>query len=267
MIARAILMLKFTSSEVKFKSISVPRRFNLPENMLLLSLILIVADGRHRKGFTLPLDLTVGRPAGTWTPELEKWSDKMWEHVLLHITRHWRPLLCFSLKLRDLRQELSVVIDELKRISGGEENIFRKPRPILEQTAISSNTKSECQGLTGNCTWRLLCLSVAVEFGGEEPGPDLTAAATYISELRSLLNQSPLFAASPISYAETALAFQILQRWLFPPSNHPSDIKASSGGTLAVPHKVIKRSSTEFASSPTKSPRSKREKGDRIWSG
>jgi hypothetical protein len=243
--------------------------------MLLLSLILIVADPRHRMGFKLPLDLVVGRSIETWTPEVENWSNEMWEHVLFHITERWQLLQCFSVTIPDLKKELSDIIDELKRISGGAENISRDPCEILKRTVISGDAETErrgrtttkYRGLTGNSTWRLLCLSVAVEFSGKEPGPDLRAAATHISELRSLLNQSPLFTTSPISDAETELAFQILQRWLFPLSNHPSDNKAPSEGSLAIPHNVKKRSSAEFASSPTESSQSKREKGDRVRKG
>jgi len=259
-IARAILILKFTSSEIKLKDISVPHRFSLPENMLLLSLMLIIADGRHRKGFRLPLDLAVWRPEGMWTPEVEKWSNEMWGHVLFGITQHWQLFQGFSVTVKELRKVLSDVIDELKRISGGAENIFREPCQILKRTEITrdGNEKTEYRRLTGNSTWRLLCYSVAVEFSGKEPGPDLRTAVTHIGELVDLLNQSPLFAASPISHAETELAFRILERWLFPPSNHPPDIKASSEGTLTVPHNVKKRPSTEFASSPTNSPPSKR---------
>lgn len=152
----------------------------------------------------------------------------------------------------------------MKRISSGEENIFRSPGLILKQTAISKDAKtaSNCyRRLTGNSTWRLLCLSVAVEFSGKEPGPDLRAAATHISELRSLLNQSPLFAESPISDAETELGLRILQQWLFPPSNYSSYNKASLEGTLAVSHEVKKRPSTEFPSSPTK-PHQVKERGE-----
>jgi hypothetical protein len=246
--ASAILILKFTSSEIKLKGIRAPHRFNLPENMLLLSLILIVADPRRRTGFKHLLDL-VQQSVETWTPEVENWSNEKWERVLLRITKHWQLLQCFSVTIPDLKGELSDVIDELKRISSGEGDIFREPRLILKRTVISEDIKTDCQGrttisrnkkterqgLTGNATWRLLCLSVAVEVSGEEPGPDLRAAATHISELGSLLNQSPLFAASPISYAETELGFQILKRWLFPPNNHVSDNKASPEGTLAAP--------------------------------
>lgn len=246
----------------------MPRRLNLLENMLLLSLILIVADGRHRKGFALPLELVVCRPAKTWTPEVEKWSNEMWEHVLFHITGHWQVLRCFSVTLKQLKDELLIVIDELKRISGGAENIFRRPRPILEWAGISrdADTASDrYRGLTGNSTWRLLCLSVAVEFSGEEPGPDLRTAVTDtdISELTSLLNQSPLFAASPISDAETALGLRILKQWLFPPSNHPSHNKATLKETLTVPE-VKKRPSTEFTSSLTKSPANQRGKKGKV---
>jgi len=88
-------------------------------------------------------------------------------------------------------------------------------------------------------------------------------AVTHISELRGLLNQSPLFAASPISDAETALGLRILQQWLFPPSNHPSHNEATLEGTLTVPLKVKKRPSTEFTGSPTQSPPKKRENGGR----
>jgi hypothetical protein len=213
-----ILILKFASSEIELEHIRVPHRFNLPENMLLLSLILIVADSRHQMGFKLPLDLVVGRSVEIWTPEVENWSNEMWEHVLFHITERWQLLQCFSVTIPDLKKELSDVIDELKRISGGAENISRDPCEILKRTVISGDAETErrgrttikYRGLTGNSTWRLLCFSVTVEFSGKEPGPDLRAAVTHISELRSLLNQSSSFATSPISYAETELAFQIL---------------------------------------------------------
>jgi hypothetical protein len=205
-IPRAILILKFASSEIKLKGIRVPHQFNLPENMLLLSLILIVADSRHQMGFKLPLDLVVGRSVEIWTPEVENWSNEMWEHVLFHITERWQLLRCFLVTIPDLQKELSDVIDELKRISGGAENISRDPYEILKRTVISGD-------------------------------------------------------------AETEQAFQILQRWLFPLSNHPSDNEAPSEGSFAIPHNVKKRSSAEFASSPTESPQSKREKEDRVRKG
>lgn len=223
-IASAILILKFTSSEIELKGIRAPRRFNLPESMLLLSLILIIADGCHRKGFTLPLELAIGRLAGTWTPEVEKWSDEMWEHVLFRTTEYWQLLQGFSVSVGQFRNELLIVIDELKHISRGAENIFRRPCPAIS---------GDAEGLIGNSTWRLLCLSVAVEFRGKEPGPDLRTAVTDISELRGFLNRSPLFAASPISDTETTLGLRTLQQWLFPPSNHPSHNKPALEGTLS----------------------------------
>jgi hypothetical protein len=81
---RAILILKFTSSEIELKGIRVPHRFNLPENMLLLGLLPTIIDGCHREGF-LQLDL-VTRPAETWMPGMGGWSNKRLEDVLHHIT-------------------------------------------------------------------------------------------------------------------------------------------------------------------------------------
>jgi hypothetical protein len=43
----------------------------------------------------------------------------------------------------DLKKELSDVIDELKRISGGAENISRDPCEILKRTVISGDAETE----------------------------------------------------------------------------------------------------------------------------
>jgi len=98
------LILKFASSEIKLKGIRVPRQLSLPENMLLLSLILIVADPGCRMGFKLPRDLVVRRSVETWTPEVENWSNEMLEHVLFHITERWQLLQCFSVTIPDLKK-------------------------------------------------------------------------------------------------------------------------------------------------------------------
>jgi hypothetical protein len=137
-IVRVILVLKFASSEIELKGIRVPHRFNLPENMLLLSLLPTVIDGCHREGF-LQLDL-ITRPAETWMPQMGGWSNKKWEDVLLDITINWLPLQGVSLTVKSLKKELSAVIDELQRISSGEENIVRCPSSILVRTKVNEGS-------------------------------------------------------------------------------------------------------------------------------
>ena len=130
--------------------------------MLLLSVMLRFTEAHHQRGFTLPLELVVGRNAQTWTPWVEEWTDKMWDYVAAYTTRIWRSLHGVPISSQDLREEMLVVVDGLKLISSGEER-------------MSEHHRGNGQ-LTWDSKWRLLCLSVAVEFGGEEPGPDLRAA-------------------------------------------------------------------------------------------
>jgi hypothetical protein len=191
--------------------------------MLLLSVMLRLTEGHHQRGFTLPLQLVVGRNAHTWTPWVEEWSDEMWNYVAAYVTRIWRSLHCVAISSKDLKEEMLVVVGGLKLISSGEETSER----------YRGNGK-----LTWDSKWRLLCLSVAVESNEANLAPHL-GEGVDLTQVTDWLNRSPLFVSSPISKHEIVVALRLLQQLLCP-------------RTLAVPSIPTKRPSTESLSSKVK---------------
>jgi hypothetical protein len=167
--------------------------------MLLLSVMLRFTEAHHQRGFTLPLELVVGRNAQTWTPWVEEWTDKMWDYVAAYTTRIWRSLHGVPISSQDLREEMLVVVDGLKLISSGEER-------------MSEHHRGNGQ-LTWDSKWRLLCLSVDVESNEAKLAP-LSGEGVDLTQVIDWLNRSPLFVSSPISKPEIVVALRLLQQLL-----------------------------------------------------
>ena len=184
--------------------------------MLLLSVMLRFTEAHHQRGFTLPLELIVGRKPDTWTPWVERWSEESWDYVAAYITRIWGSLHCVKVSSRDLRKEMLAVIDGLKRLYRGEEPVSRNGQ------------------LTCDSKWRLLCLSVDVESNETRLAPIL-GEGVDLTQVIDWLNRSPLFISSPISKPEIVVALRFLQQLLCPPLK----------GALNVPSTPAKRPSRE----------------------
>jgi hypothetical protein len=196
--------------------------------MLLLSVMLRLTEAHHQRGFTLPLEVVVGRNANTWAPRVGKWDDKMWDYVAGYATRIWKSLHCVSITSRDLKEEMLVAVDGLKLISSGEE---LKPERYRGNGQFTWDTK-----------WRLLCFSVNVESNEADLAPLLGEGVVDLADVTDWLNHSPLFVSSPISEPEIVVALRLLQQLLCP---RPK-------GTLTVPSTLAKRRSTEVLDSEIK---------------
>jgi hypothetical protein len=152
---------------------------------------------------TLSMEAIIQRWESTWIPQVENWSDELWQEVAVFATREWR---CMQgpIRIRMLQDRLLDLIDDLKRIS--------HPVELLPTHRTSYKFSLEAN-------WRLLCFSVGIQPYNSRPnGAFANIVGTEV--IAYWLNRSPLFSDHPITLSEVGAVIGILDLMLGDPSSN-----------------------------------------------
>lgn len=180
-----------------------------------------------RNGVETSLNDINQRNESSWNANVDKWQDEFWQELTTTLTLHWTPFRHTSITWEDLKDQLQLLILELRRISG---------------EVLPDQQRRKNRIFSWQANWLLLCASVDVFVVGPEL-PDNLGQGIDFEILATLLNCSPLF--EDWSEVEVELLIDQLALLLLPPESPESDTTGKDRQNLTVHPPRAKRPSPE----------------------